>query len=181
MRIYQTKLTGPPVSGKDPTHASQLRRVLSNDKLAQKSRSVDNLFEARLRKATSEISLQPRAGYNEHNARLKGTSSEQVLKRIGKQEKVFLTTIFDFKFSFYILYKRLHIKFFTVFFFQVKLSGSVVSVPGELGRHGRLVVRPNRERIRQILGTGSVLELQRQLLTAVMENEVTLTRGKSFF
>ena len=54
----------------------------------------------------------------------------------------------------------------------MKLSGSVISVPGEVGRQGRLVVRPNRERIRQILGTGSVLELQRQLLTSVMENEV---------
>ena len=128
----------------------QLRRVLSNDKLAPKSRSVENLFEARLRKATSEMSLQPRPGYQETSSRLKGTSSEQVLTRIGKQDKV-------------------------------KLSGSVASVPGELTRPGRLVVRPNRERIRQILGTGSVLELQRQLLTSVMENEVKTKWPRTFF
>ncbi len=58
---------------------------------------------------------------------------------------------------------------------QVKLSESVVSMPAELarGREGAaLRIQPNRERIRQILGTASVLELQRQLLTTVMENEV---------
>ena len=55
----------------------------------------------------------------------------------------------------------------------MKLSDSVVSMPAELARQqARLVVRPNRERIRQILATSSVLELQRQLLTSVMENEV---------
>jgi len=56
---------------------------------------------------------------------------------------------------------------------QVKLSESVVSMPAELARReGGLRIQPNRERIRQILATASVLELQRQLLTTVMENEV---------
>ena len=34
-------------------------------------------------------------------------------------------------------------------------------------------VKPDRERIRSILNMGSVIELQRQLLTTVMENEVS--------
>ena len=33
-------------------------------------------------------------------------------------------------------------------------------------------VKPDRERIRTILNMGNVIELQRQLLTTVMENEV---------
>merc|ERR1719166_706730 len=37
-------------------------------------------------------------------------------------------------------------------------------------------VKPNREKIRAVLGTTSVLELQRQLLTTVMENEVYKTQ-----
>jgi hypothetical protein len=47
-------------------------------------------------------------------------------------------------------------------------------MPAELaGREGGLRIQPNRERIRQILATTSLLELQRQLLTTVMENEVS--------
>ena len=57
---------------------------------------------------------------------------------------------------------------------QVKLSESVVSMPAELARKETVLrIQPNRERIRQILATASVLELQRQLLTTVMENEVS--------
>ena len=39
-------------------------------------------------------------------------------------------------------------------------------------RADRQIISLFRERIRQVLSTSSVLELQRQLLTAVMENEV---------
>ena len=46
------------------------------------------------------------------------------------------------------------------------------SMPAELtaGVAARQV-KPDRERIRSILNMGSVIELQRQLLTTVMENE----------
>ena len=48
------------------------------------------------------------------------------------------------------------------------------SMPAELtaGVAARQV-KPDRERIRSILNMGSVIELQRQLLTTVMENEVS--------
>ena len=46
----------------------------------------------------------------------------------------------------------------------------VLSMPAELVRGFK--IKPNREIIRQILETNSILELQRQLLTTVMENEV---------
>merc|ERR1719410_2128637 len=75
--------------------------------------------------------------------KLKSTQSEQVLTKIGRTEKVRLDTV---------------------------MSQSVLSMPAELARGFK--VKPNRERIRQILRTSSVIELQRQLLTTVMENEV---------
>ena len=60
--------------------------------------------------------------------------------------------------------------------FQVSLVGSTLlqSMPAELtagmaARQGK----PDRERIRSILNMGNVIELQRQLLTTVMENEVS--------
>ena len=60
--------------------------------------------------------------------------------------------------------------------FQVSLVGSTLlqSMPAELtaGVAARQV-KPDRERIRSILNMGSVIELQRQLLTTVMENEVS--------
>ena len=42
-------------------------------------------------------------------------------------------------------------------------SGSSVGLP----------VKPNREKIRAVLKMSNVIELQRQLLTTVMENEVS--------
>lgn len=60
--------------------------------------------------------------------------------------------------------------------FQVSLVGSTLlqSMPAELtaGVAARQV-KPDRERIRSILNMGNVIELQRQLLTTVMENEVS--------
>ena len=144
-KFFQNRLiAGPPNVHKLPP---QLNRVLSNDKLSPKSRSVENLYDQRLamKPSNSEISLQPRAMYlDSPQYKLKSTQSEQVLTKIGRSEKVRLDTV---------------------------LSQSVVSMPAELARGLR--VKPNREKIRQVLSTSSVLELQRQLLTTVMENEVS--------
>ena len=144
-KFFQNRLiAGPPNVHKLPP---QLNRVLSNDKLSPKSRSVENLYDQRLamKPSNSEISLQPRAMYLDSSQyKLKSTQSEQVLTKIGRTEKVRLDTV---------------------------MSQSVVSMPAELARGLR--VKPNREKIRQVLSTSSVLELQRQLLTTVMENEVS--------
>eukprot|EP00092_Neocalanus_flemingeri_P106006 GFUD01135959.1.p1 GENE.GFUD01135959.1~~GFUD01135959.1.p1 ORF type:complete len:966 (-),score=163.01 GFUD01135959.1:94-2991(-) len=141
-RFFQNRISGPPNANKI---SPQLNRVLSNEKLSPKSRSVENLYDQRLaiKPSNSEISLQPRALYlDPPHSRLKSTQSEQVLTKIGRLEKVKLDA----------------------------MSQSVLSMPAELARGFK--IKPNRERIRQILGTNSVLELQRQLLTTVMENEV---------
>ena len=108
-RYFQNRVTGPPnlSSGRNSAAAlamtaPQLKRVLSNEMLAPKSRSVENLYEGRMiRSSNSEISLQPRALYpdgrplggasaggHHTNPRMKGTKSEQVLTKIGKLEKV---------------------------------------------------------------------------------------------
>ena len=141
-RFFQNRISGPPNANKI---SPQLNRVLSNEKLSPKSRSVENLYDQRLalKASNPEISLQPRALYlDPPHSRLKSTQSEQVLTKIGRLEKVKLDA----------------------------MSQSVLSMPAELARGFK--IKPNRERIRQILGTNSVLELQRQLLTTVMENEV---------
>ena len=152
-RFFQNRMTGPPNVHKLPP---QLNRVLSNDKLSPKSRSVENLSDQRqlserLKSANSEISLQPRPLYLDQQ-RLKSTMSEQVLTKIGRTEKVRLDQV---------------------------MSSSVVSMPAELAKTMVRSVKPNREKIRQVLGTNSVLELQRQLLTTVMENEVRIIDGKA--
>ena len=140
------RVSAPPPPG---TKVSpQLHRVLSNDKLSPKSRSVENLSE-RARRDLNETSLQPRHHHHQADSpssRLKGAQSEQVLSRLGRDGRARL---------------------------DPALSSSVLSMPAELARGLR--VRPNRERIRQVLATNSVLELQRQLLTTVMENEVYKT------
>lgn len=137
------RISAPPPPG---TKVSpQLHRVLSNEKLSPKSRSVENLSE-RARRDLSQTSLQPRHHpLDSPSSRLKGAQSELVLSRLGRDGRARL---------------------------DPALSSSVLSMPAELARGLR--VRPNRERIRQVLGTNSVLELQRQLLTTVMENEVRL-------
>ena len=147
------RISAPPPPG---TKVSpQLHRVLSNEKLSPKSRSVENLSE-RARRDLNETSLQPRHQHHQldsPSSRLKGAQSEQVLSRLGRDGRARL---------------------------DPALSSSVLSMPAELARGLR--VRPNRERIRQVLATNSVLELQRQLLTTVMENEVSLislTKGNA--
>ena len=112
-RYFQNRIVGPPnlaIGGRNGNStanlsaitAPQLKRVLSNEMLAPKSRSVENLYaEGRMRSSNSEISLQPRALYpadsaghggvssgHHTNPRMKGTKSEQVLTKIVKLEKV---------------------------------------------------------------------------------------------
>ena len=153
-RFFANRIAGPPNVHK---LAPQLNRVLSNDKLSPKSRSVENLYDQRhgLKTSNSEISLQPRALYLDSPQyppyKLKSTQSEQVLTKIGRTEKVKLDAV---------------------------MSQSVVSMPAELAKGFR--VKPNREKIRAVLGTTSVLELQRQLLTTVMENEVGIGAALKF-
>ena len=148
-RFFQNRMTGPPMTSSGHKLPPQLNRVLSNDKLSPKSRSVENLYDQRLsgsglKPANSEISLQ-QPGHPLYRP-LKSTQSEQVLTKIGRTDKVRLDTV---------------------------MSQSVVSMPAELAKTAAMVrVKPNREKIRQVLATSSVLELQRQLLTTVMENEV---------
>ena len=50
----------------------------------------------------------------------------------------------------------------------------VTSLPVELTKGLKGQVKPNRDKIRAILSMSSVIELQRHLLTTVMENEVRI-------
>ena len=99
-------------------------------------------------------------------SRLKGTTSELNVSRIGVTEKLRVDPL-------------------------ITLDG-IASMPPEvagnrkiststlaLGSSGSgssvgLPVKPNREKIRAVLKMSNVIELQRQLLTTVMENEVGL-------
>lgn len=78
--------------------------------------------------------------------RLSGTTSELNVNRIGTSEKV---KVFE------------------------TLEG-VTSLPAELTKGIKVQVKPDRDKIRTILGMTNVIELQRHLLTTVMENEVIL-------
>ena len=76
--------------------------------------------------------------------RLSGTTSELNMTRIGTSEKVKVLETLE----------------------------GVTSLPVELTRGIRGQVKPDRDKIRTILGMYNVIELQRHLLTTVMENEV---------
>ena len=98
-------------------------------------------------------------------SRLKGTSSELNVSRIGVTEKLRVDPL-------------------------LTLDG-IASMPPEVAGNRKLStstlaicssgsgsgvgmpVKPNREKIRAVLKMSNVIELQRQLLTTVMENEVT--------
>ena len=60
---------------------------------------------------------------------------------------------------------------------RLETMEGIVSMPVELTRDLKSHIRPNRDKISRILKTNSVIDLQRQLLTSVMENEV---RTKTF-
>ena len=96
-----------------------------------------------LKPANSEMNI---VGGNNFGGRrrLSGTTSELNVNRIGTSEKV---KVFE------------------------TLEG-VTSLPAELTKGIKVQVKPDRDKIRTILGMTNVIELQRHLLTTVMENEV---------
>ena len=152
---------------KDKRSSPQLNRVLSNKSLNPKSRSVENLQLVSsgsmlgLKNANSEMNMtHPRLQYQQHphpppsasaagkyQQRLRGSKSEMHVNRIGERDKIDVTA--------------------------EALDGILHSMPAELARGLKAQqVRPNRERIRNVLKMDNVIDLQRQLLTTVMENEV---------
>jgi hypothetical protein len=52
------------------------------------------------------------------------------------------------------------------------MMDGIASLPAEMAK-GLRPLKPNREKIRTILSMSNVIDLQRQLLTTVMENEVS--------
>ena len=97
-----------------------------------------------LKPANSEMNIV--GGIVGGRRRLSGTTSELNVNRIGTSEKV---KVFE------------------------TLEG-VTSLPAELTKGIKVQVKPDRDKIRTILGMTNVIELQRHLLTTVMENEVIL-------
>ena len=120
-------------------------RTSSNPKL--KSHSVENLIAD---PSNTVLGLKPAnsemniLGYGGRR-RLSGTTSELNMTRIGTSEKVKVLETLE----------------------------GVTSLPVELTRGIKVQVKPNRDKIRTILGMNNVIELQRHLLTTVMENEVS--------
>ena len=116
-----------------------------------KSHSVENLIDPSstvlgLKPANSEMNILATAG--QLRRRLSGTTSELNMTRIGTSEKV---KVFE----------------------NLELNG-VTSLPAELTKGLKGQVKPDRDKIRTILGMNNVIELQRHLLTTVMENEVNI-------
>ena len=118
----------------------------SNTNSKIKSHSVENLMDP----TSSVLGLKSANSEtllnypNYARRRLSGTTSELNVNRIGTSEKV---KVFE------------------------TLEG-VTSLPVELTKGLKGQVKPNRDKIRAILSMSSVIELQRHLLTTVMENEV---------
>ena len=118
----------------------------SNNNSKIKSHSVENLMDP----TSSVLGLKSANSEtllnypNYARRRLSGTTSELNVNRIGTSEKV---KVFE------------------------TLEG-VTSLPVELTKGLKGQVKPNRDKIRAILSMSSVIELQRHLLTTVMENEV---------
>lgn len=117
-----------------------------------KSRSVENLLAdpsavLGLKSANSEMNVMRTPSSKVGPSRLaprglRGATSELNMSRIGTRDKV-----------------------------RVDALESIASMPAEL-LGGQAKVKPNRDKIRQVLAMDSVIDLQRQLLTTVMENEV---------
>ena len=100
-----------------------------------------------LKPANSEMNMvQINHNNQAGRRRLSGTTSELNMTRIGTSEKV---KVFE------------------------TLQG-VTSLPVELTKGIKGQVKPNRDKIRTILGMNNIIELQRHLLTTVMENEVII-------
>ena len=127
-----------------------------------KSKSVENLnndpfLVLGLKPANSEINMhrnhqlqQQLQQQLQHPAakpvsRLRGTTSELNVSKLGQSEKV-----------------------------RFDMIEGIASLPVEVTKGFRPnQVKPNRDKIRTILSMSNVIELQRQLLTTVMENEVS--------
>ncbi len=129
--------------------------VSTNGDAASKSKSVENLNNdpyglpvLGLKPANSEMNMHrhPSVAHlmpNKPN-RLKGTTSELNVSKLGQSEKV-----------------------------RFDIIDGITSLPAEMTKGLRPNhIKPNREKIRAILSMSNVIELQRQLLTTVMENEV---------
>lgn len=155
-KVIPSRIVVPPSGNSAQTKISpQLNRVLSNKNLNPKSKSVENLVDGApilgLKNANSEMNvyrghakLPPPAPHSTNPQRLRGTTSELNMSRLGTNEKLRLDTM-----------------------------EGILSMPVELTRGLKSQVKPNREKIRQVINMNNVIELQRQLLTTVMENEVS--------
>lgn len=123
---------------------------------ASKSKSVENLLGTEgypggavlgLKSANSEMNVHRHSVSGPLGAprpvRLKGTTSELNVSKLGHSEKV-----------------------------RFDVTDGIASLPAEIKGLKPVQIRPNREKIRTILSMSNVIELQRQLLTTVMENEV---------
>jgi hypothetical protein len=120
-----------------------------------KSKSVENLNNEPyglpvlgLKPANSEMNIlrHPSVAHLHppKPSRLRGTTSELNVSKLGQSEKV-----------------------------RFEMIEGIASLPAEMAKGLRPnPIKPNREKIRTILSMSNVIELQRQLLTTVMENEV---------
>ena len=128
------------------SNSNNSKDLTGNTNSKIKSHSVENLMDP----TSSVLGLKSANSetllnyQNYARRRLSGTTSELNVNRIGTSEKV---KVFE------------------------TLEG-VTSLPVELTKGLKGQVKPNRDKIRAILSMSSVIELQRHLLTTVMENEV---------
>ena len=150
-----------------------------------KSRSVEHLPHGApttlgLKAANSEVALIQKVGHPP-KPRLKGTHSELNVSRIGVTEKlrvVGLNPILGAPSA------SAH---------SIDGAGANASMPvdlaqtsgnavvgGLLSKAASVPIKPNREKIRAVLAMSNVIELQRHLLTTVMENEVLITSFSHF-
>ena len=130
------------------SNSNNSKDLTGNTNSKIKSHSVENLMDP----TSSVLGLKSANSEtllnypNYARRRLSGTTSELNVNRIGTSEKV---KVFE------------------------TLEG-VTSLPVELTKGLKGQVKPNRDKIRAILSMSSVIELQRHLLTTVMENEVRI-------
>jgi len=127
---------------------THLNRALSN-RLNPKSRSVENLSgqhkQLGLKPANSEVNMLLRSGAAP--SRSATASSVRTAKSEFRVDKLGADE-------------------------KVEVGAAVLaSMPAELRPRGQ--AKADRQRVSKILKTSSVIELQRQLLTTVMENEVS--------
>jgi len=126
----------------------------SIDDPTSKSKSVENLLGSGgypgepvlgLKAANSEMNVHHPFVSQSKAVRLKGVTSELNVSKLGQSEKV-----------------------------RFDIIEGIASLPAEIKGNKPVQIRPNRDKIRTILTMSNVIELQRQLLTTVMENEVKM-------